>query len=165
MEHGEHAAEVLRVYPAWTDEQPEQSVQALASDRFIACGTWKWIEMQLKTGGSSVFGYRFEDAPPIKSGTASRGAYHSAEIEFVFEQLKSKDLQWRPEDFKLSDLISSYWTNFAKTGDPNGPGLPQWPRYDKQDGYQVMHLSAASHAAPAEDRARYQVLDSVRGRD
>ncbi len=52
---------------------------------------------------------------------------HSAEIEFVFGALASKNLPWRPEDKALSDLMSSYWANFAKTGDPNGAGLPVWP--------------------------------------
>ena len=90
-----------------------------------------------------------------------RGAYHSAEIEFVFETLPSKNLPWRPEDKKLSDEMSSYWTNFAKTGDPNGDSLVKWPAYDSEDKYEVMHLSATPHAAPAAHRARYELLDSL----
>ena len=118
--------------------------------------------MQLQTGNAPVYRYKFEDAPPPPtdhSETESHGAYHSAEIEFVFEALPSKNLPWRPEDRKLSDLMSSYWTNFAKKGDPNGDGLPKWPRYDKEGGYQVMHLKADSQAAPAQHMARYEFLD------
>jgi para-nitrobenzyl esterase len=88
-------------------------------------------------------------------------APHAGEIEYVFEVLPSKDLPWRPEDYKVSDLMSSYWTNFAKTGDPNGEGLPHWPGY-KQDAYQVMHLSSEDHAVPDKQRARYEFLDSIK---
>ncbi len=159
---GEHADAILKAYPATTDEQAKRAAQDLAGDQFIGYSTWKWIQMQLATGKSRVFEYRFEDAPP-SSGAAgeSRGAYHSAEIEFVFETLPSKNLPWRPQDRKLSDEMSTYWTNFAKTGDPNGEGLAKWPAYDSQDEYEVMHLSATPHAAPAAHRARYELLDSL----
>ena len=88
-------------------------------------------------------------------------AQHASEIEFVFQVLSSRRLPWRPEDRKLSDIMGSYWTNFAKTGDPNGEGLPQWPAYGSQTEYQVMHLSAAPRAAPDDHRLRYLFLDSL----
>jgi para-nitrobenzyl esterase len=53
----------------------------------------------------------------------------------------------RPEDAAMSELVSTYWTNFAKTGDPNGAGLPQWPAFT-QTSQQVMLLDAASSARP-----------------
>ena len=158
---GDKAETLLRLYPASTDEQAKRSAQDLAGDQFIGYSTWKWIQMQLATGQSSVFQYRFEDAPPGAAEAESRGAYHSAEIEFVFEALPSKDLPWRPLDRRLSDQISSYWSNFAKTGDPNGNGLPKWPAYRADDGYQVMHLSAEPHAAPDDQKTRYEFLDSL----
>ena len=161
---GDKADAFLKLYPAATDDQAKRSAQDLAGDQFIAFSTWKWIELQAATGNSRVFRYEFDDAPPsaAKDSTApSRGAYHSAEIEFVFEALASKNLPWRPEDEKLSDLMSSYWTNFAKTGDPNGPGLPHWPAYSNQSKYEVMHLSASPYSAPDEHRGRYEFLDAL----
>ena len=133
----------------------------LASDLFISAATWKWIEVHAATSGAPVYRYRFDDAPPMKEGVPSKGAYHSAEIEFVFGNLKYKDLPWRDSDHKLSELMSTYWTNFAKTGNPNGQGLPLWPTYNHETGFQVMHLHAESKAIAADDRDRYETLTKL----
>jgi para-nitrobenzyl esterase len=166
---GDKADEFLKLYPADTDEQAKRSAQDLAGDQFIAFSTWKWLEMQGPTGNSTLYRYEFDDAPPAPAkaeasggDAAPRGAYHSAEIEFVFSVLASKDLPWRPEDKALSDLMSSYWSNFAKNGDPNGTGLPGWPAYNSRGRYAVMHLDASSHEAPDDHRERYLFLDKLK---
>jgi para-nitrobenzyl esterase len=163
--YGENADQLLKLYPAASESQMNDSATALAGDRFISYSTWKWIDQQSQTGASPVYRYHFEQAPPQAAGKPSRGAYHSADIEYVFETLASKDLPWTESDRKLSDIISSYWTNFAKTGDPNGPGLPKWPTTTSKDGYEVMHLSEANsggpQASPDTVRARYELLDRI----
>jgi para-nitrobenzyl esterase len=171
-----NADTILKLYPATTAAEVKRAAADLAGDRFIAFGTWKWMEMQLKTGHAPVFRYRFDQTLPLSTHVDKSDeedsedketedkeprAPHAGEIEYVFEVLPSKDLPWRPEDYKVSDLMSSYWTNFAKTGDPNGEGLPHWPGY-KRDDYQVMHLIPEAHAAPDKQRARYEFLDSIR---
>jgi len=165
---GEKAPDVLKAFPGETDEQAKSSADLLATANFIGYGTWKWIEMQVKTGDSAVYRYEFDQAPPLAppaagapASTESRGAYHSAEIEFVFGTLDSKKLPWRPEDYELSERMGSYWTNFAKTGNPNGAGLPPWPQYGAKDGYQVTHLAAQPHAAPDTQREQYLLLDKL----
>jgi para-nitrobenzyl esterase len=159
---GRNADEFLKLYPATTDAQARRSAADLAGDDFIAYGTWKWIELQLKTGGSPVYRYEFDQTLPLpadaKPGTEPR-APHASDIEYVFQMLSSKNLPWRPEDYAVSELMASYWTNFAKTGNPNGPGLPTWPEYSAKDDYQVMHLTAQPSAAPDAHRARYEFLD------
>ena len=161
-----NAGEILKLFPANTADQVKESARDLASARFIAYSTWKWLDMQLETGKSPVYRYHFEQAPPMPAGEASRGAYHSADIEYVFETLDSKQLPWTADDRKLSGIISSYWTNFARTGNPNGPGLPEWPAYSKSTTYGVMRLhvssrSRPSKAAPDTQRSRYQLLDRI----
>ena len=166
--YGDDANAISELYPGNTVEEVKKSARDLASDRFIAFATWKWLDLQLTTGGSPVYRYHFERAAPQPKGEPSHGAYHSSDIEYVFETLDSKNLPWTAEDRKLSDVISSYWTNFAKTGDPNSAPLPKWPVYSK-DGYQVMHLrgdtpSEEPYAAPDKLRARYELLDRLGNR-
>jgi carboxylesterase type B len=66
-------------------------------------------------------------APP--AGNLRYGAYHSAELVYVFNNLDSVKRPWTATDRKLADIMSSYWVNFSRTGDPNGAGLPHWPGF------------------------------------
>jgi para-nitrobenzyl esterase len=168
--YGKDSIPLLKLYAARTDEEAVRSAGDLASDRFIAIGTWKWIDMQLKTGGSPVYRYSFDRAVPIEAGRvvngspatgADVGAVHASEIVYVFGTLdSSKGVIWAPEDRKLSDAMGTYWTNFAKTGTPNGEGVPPWPAYAKADGYSVMHLDSTPHAEPEQHRDRYEYWDA-----
>ena len=90
------------------------------------------------------------------------GARHAGEIEYVFGALDSlPTVPWQEADRRLSDLVMGYWASFARTGDPNGPGRPPWPRYTGGPGPQVMHLDVTSEARPDALRARYEALDAV----
>ncbi|HEY5551810.1 MAG TPA: carboxylesterase family protein, partial [Opitutaceae bacterium] len=108
--------------------------------------------------------FRFDHPTPIAAdapaGSVLR-AYHSSDIVFTFRVLEAKDLPWSAEDHAVSELMADYWTNFAKDGDPNGPGLPDWPRYEREAGDPVMHLRAGAAAAPDGHRSRYEFLDSL----
>ncbi len=98
----------------------------------------------MKTGDSPVYRYHFELAAPPSKFHPGWFAFHSDDIEYVFGTLDTRPgAVWRPEDRKLSEEMMGYWTNFAKTGDPNGPGLPEWPRYDK-DG--AVHASRSARS-------------------
>lgn len=166
---GDQADEFLKLYPAKTDEEALTSAEALSGDDFIAFSTWKWIDMQRKTADATVYQYLFAQTPAIKPGDKigalpknEAGARHAGEIEYVFQTLKSQEgVPWTAGDFKVSEAMATYWTNFVKTGNPNGGGLPDWPKSHGENQYQVLHLSGKDiHATADTTRARYEFLDA-----
>ncbi|HEY1810212.1 MAG TPA: carboxylesterase/lipase family protein [Acidobacteriaceae bacterium] len=160
---GPRAEAFLKVYPDNSDAEAVRSAINFAGDSFIAFSTWEWLQAQVATGGQPVYRYHFErPSPADKYHPAGSGAFHSDEIEYVFGTLDSRpEAVWQPEDRQISDLMETYWTNFAKTGDPNGGDAPKWPQYDSTDSWQVMHLDAHSEAGASPDRDRYLFLQSV----
>lgn len=153
----ERAVGFLKLYPGETDAQVAASATDYGGDEFIAFGTWQWLETNRKTSNSPVYRYHFElRALPSKFHTDT-AAFHSDEIEYVFGTLDTRPgAAWRPEDRKLSDQVMSYWTNFARTGDPNGQGLPLWPKYGKND--ELIHLDSTITSGPDTLRPRYEFL-------
>ena len=152
---GDHADDAAKLYPASTDEEAKQSATALASDRFIAFSTWKWYDLQSRTGGKPVFRYLFSRPRPGGSG-----AVHSGEIEYALGNLATNTTyDWTPDDYQVSETMQSYFANFIKTGDPNGPALPSWPAANRSGLEPVMHLDVNTHVSFDAHRDRYRFLD------
>jgi para-nitrobenzyl esterase len=161
----DRADAALKLYPAATDQEAFQSAGDLASDNFIVFGTWKWIEMQAKTG-KPVYRFQFDRSVPIPdamkaTGLKTLGSAHASELEYVFNMLSAKKADWQPEDQKVAETMNEYWANFIKTGDPNGAGLAKWPDFSQTRD--VMHLDTESEARPDQHRERYEFLETVQG--
>jgi para-nitrobenzyl esterase len=137
--------EFLKLYPAGDDASAERSAADYYSDRFIVCGTWAWVEAHRKTGGAPIYRYQLDLAAP-KSKFHDALAFHSDDIEYVFGTLESRPQSaWRDEDRRLSATMMLFWTNFAKTGNPNGAGPSIWPEFGATQS--VMHLDNPVSAA------------------
>lgn len=124
--------------------------------------TVTWADLQSRTGTSPVYLYYFDQRPPYPEGSrlaGAKGAPHAAELPFVFGHLGQRQgLEWSDADRGLADAIQAYWTNFAKNLDPNGEGLPEWPRYtEAMPQAMIFHDTPAAGALP--DPQQFAVLE------
>ncbi|MBS1857806.1 MAG: carboxylesterase family protein [Acidobacteria bacterium] len=183
--YGENAKAVLAEYAPATDADVLQAATDLASDRFIAWSTWKWIDSCAATGGKPVYRYYYSHPRPRmnpamgnvtpglaggvirNSGTAAppppaRGAVHSAEIEYAMGNLDSnKVYEWTADDHKVSALMQEYFANFIKTGNPNGKGLLEWPALNDGATVRYMHIDVEPRVETEAHRGRYLLLERL----
>ena len=136
---GPAADQILNAYPHATTDEASAASRHAVRDAIFAWPTWAWASLQSKLGRNKAFVYYFDRRTP----RTPNGSRHGAELQYVFHNLGGWMNESSEDDVALADLISSYWTNFAKTGDPNGPGLPAWPTFDEQS------TSAMIFAKPA----------------
>ena len=181
---GDDADGVLALYPAGsTENQVLDAAQALATDQGMGYNMWRLGEGHRQSSGKAVYRFVFSRPRPQFLGRANqtpgtaggimtsttaaparprwRGAVHSAEIEYALGNLATnKHYAWQPADYKLSQLMETYFANFIKTGDPNGAGAPKWPAYGPAEGFQIMNLDVDS-CAVAEPRQRFLLWDRI----
>jgi len=138
LEHsvGQLPPALVAAYPHATDEQARQARLDLERDLRFGWDMWAWARLQAGTGRSPVYYYSFGQRPPFPAGSVYEGwgASHYAELWYVFDHLNQSPWSWTAADRKLAEEMSSYWVNFARSGDPNGPGLPPWPAFTNAEG-------------------------------
>jgi para-nitrobenzyl esterase len=124
--YGEKADEFLKMYPSGTDAEAEQSQLILSGLQTFGIQAYAWMNLQNKTGKSSVYLYHFERAVPNTKEQKPYGAFHTGEVPYAYNNLSMSTRPWEKTDFELAETMSSFWANFAATGNPNGPKLPEW---------------------------------------
>jgi para-nitrobenzyl esterase len=169
MRWGDLADEYLALYPHATDAEAANSVAQDFSDGAF----WHmrlFADYQAKRGNKAWLFY-FAQNPPSPAGEPPRPATHASEVPYVFNNLGELPLfpdrsvaelaKASAPDQKVADKMSSYWVNFARTGDPNGAGLPAWQPHQllASERATIFDADPASERTP--DPARLALLDKL----
>ncbi|HLI83456.1 MAG TPA: carboxylesterase family protein [Bryobacteraceae bacterium] len=152
------ADQFLKLYPAASDEQANASALMAFRDE-AAWHMRRWAQDQTKAGKKSYLYYFTHEPPasPNAKGPRRRGATHVAEVPYVFQTPGQRP--WTDVDRQLSDTMSSYWVNFASTGDPNGRNLPHWPAFDPKKNPDPMVLGDKIGPGPGPDPAHLDFFE------
>jgi len=124
---------------------PGMALREILTDAFMAMSMRGWAQYN-HNADQPTYLYYMDYVPPayqiylfddpnlnLPGGPRSTGAYHSGDLAYVFNNVGKTGDFWLEEDFAMARAMSSYWTNFAKTGNPNGANLPNWARYEPQN--------------------------------
>ena len=124
---------------------PGMALREILTDAFMAMSMRGWAQYN-HNADQPTYLYYMDYVPPayqiylfddpnlnLPGGPRSTGAYHSGDLAYVFNNVGKTGDFWLEEDFAMARAMSGYWTNFAKTGNPNGANLPNWARYEPQN--------------------------------
>jgi para-nitrobenzyl esterase len=158
--YGKFADDLIKAYPVGESTVPK-TARDLARDAAFGWQTWSWAKLQSITGKSKIFYYYFDQHPEYAKDSPRYGfgSPHGQEVAYVFQHVNPSDPNASSTDETISDVMSTYWTNFAKRGDPNGSGVPAWPAFSdaKPD---VMHFSQTPRVGPVPSAESLKVLDA-----
>jgi len=129
--YGPQADALLKVYPAASDEEAVSSFYSAYRDQAFGWEMRTWARMATSTGHQPAYMYYFSRRAPGPLSAKLR-AFHALEIAYVFGTFVWP-FPWEDTDKKISDAMTSYWVNFAASGNPNGASLTKWPSYSAKD--------------------------------
>lgn len=152
---GERSEDFFTLYPVGSDGDTSR-VERVAAQEQSRLNAALWMEHRAKTSSTKGYIYYFNQAVPWPEHPEF-GAYHTGEVPYMFNNLKILDRPWTAVDTMVADVMSSYWANFVKNGDPNGEGLPNWAAYDSNNP-EVMRLGEEMGMIPvaaSEERLKF----------
>ena len=151
---GDYADEVLSLYPAATDQEAKENWIDLYSAWFFTYGHYCWTR-QASAQGLPVYEYYFTKQ------NGRLGPWHSGEEVYCWGNIPAASKLYDTSDRELSEIFCSYFANFARTGDPNGEGLPVWE--PTADGTRVLELGEGVYMREERYLPLYDILDRMQG--
>ncbi|OJV14725.1 MAG: esterase [Dyadobacter sp. 50-39] len=162
---GPKAQTFFEYYPAQSDEQAAHSQNELARDGSYGVQNYSWALAQSRQN-KGVYLYRFARKLPATGIYARYGAFHTGEVAYAYDNLRFIDRALRPlgaTDDQIANIMSAYWVNFIKTGNPNGTGLPEWPAFNPY-ARQMISLGDEIKAAPLAEQPALDFLIEQAGK-
>jgi para-nitrobenzyl esterase len=158
--YGKFADELIKAYPVGSDAVPK-TARDLARDAAFGWQTWIWARLQSKMGKSKAFYYYFDQHPNYPEGSprAGYGSPHGQDVNYVFKHLDASNPQTTKTDLEISEAMATYWTNFAKRGNPNSEGVPVWPAFSDANPM-VMYFGQTPHTGPVPSAESLKSLDA-----
>ncbi len=171
---GEQAEALLAAYKDLIGESTRSARQMVDTDERFAWQSRTWARTLEASGGDSYV-YFFSYPSPVfrlyvpeqaelgryPGGERGMGAFHSGDLAYAFGTVDLVGVGWTDWDRELSDIMTSYWVNFARSGDPNGVGLPQWPLYRAANDI-VLEFGEAVAATAHPRRKQLDIIDEAR---
>jgi para-nitrobenzyl esterase len=157
--YGKFADDLINAYPVGSPVP--KTARDLTRDAAFGWHTWIWARLQSKMGKSKAFYYYFDQHPenPEGSPRAGYGSPHGQDVAYVFQHLDASNPQTTKTDLEISDVMATYWTNFAKNGDPGGDGVPVWPAFSDANPA-VMYFSQTAHTGLVPSFESLKILDA-----
>ena len=142
---GDWADEALKVYPGNTDDEAWHGNGDAFRDVGFAWPSFAWVSLQSKTGKSAAYA-AYLAQPSTRSFSQDprrKGVAHADDIMYLNNEFLSQPDKY-PHEAAVAEILQQYWVNFAKTGNPNGKGLPYWPTFDESKPTTMQFSNGAS---------------------
>ncbi len=157
--YGKFSKDLIQAYPIGENNVPK-SARDLARDAAFGWHTWAWANLQSKTSKDKAYYYFFDQHTDFAKDSPKYGygSPHAQDVGFVFGTFNPNDAYASSTDQKISETMMTYWTNFAKHGNPNGGSVPSWEAFSTKNP-KVMYFQQHAFMGPVPAEKAMKVLD------